>query len=123
MGECKVYSWFVFFFWRGAAGALAQAQVTERRKAEALEVSVGNTGSDTGEKMQQPQAGSRGFPGPREAGQGQHEAVGGVRAPEGCSVECMDGSAWASGMAGKRLIFFFFNCTTVKYTKHKFLPS
>ena len=32
----------------------------------------------------------------------------------------MDGSAWASGLAGKRLIFFFFNCTTVKYTEHKF---
>ena len=30
----------------------------------------------------------------------------GVQAPEGCSVGCMDGSAWASGMAGKRCLFF-----------------
>ena len=71
-----MHSWFVFF----GDGLQELSTSTGHRKAggRGTRGRWWKIGSDTGEKTQQPQAGSRGFPGPREAGQGEREAVGGV---------------------------------------------
>ena len=110
----------VCFFLDRDCRALAQAQATARRKARSVEVSGCKHRFRHREKGQQPQAGSRGFPGPHEAGQGQGEAVGGGSSPRRllCGVH-----GWVSvGVRnGRKEVFVFLNCTS-KVHRTQVLP-